>query len=187
MQLDQSAGMSYGTLIHAWFEQIEWLDGDNLPDESTLRDIAADLASEIGPLDVDRVLSDFQQMLARPKIRAALSRSFYTDPPAAAAVTLKVHNERSFALRQEDTILNGTIDRLVEIRQNENLIAVDILDFKTDTIDPEDANALKTKVEHYRPQIEAYRNAVAQMAGLPESAVTARLLFVGSGDFEAMR
>jgi ATP-dependent exoDNAse (exonuclease V) beta subunit len=198
MQLDQSIGMSYGTLIHAWFEQITWLDGDSVFDEATLREIAADLASETGPLDVDRVLSDFQQMLSRPKIRAALSRSFYTDPVdvafapelrrqlTAGPLMLKVHNERPFALRQEDTILRGTIDRLVEIHQDNHLIAVDILDFKTDTIDSDEPNALKDKADHYRPQIEAYRAAVAQMTGLSESAVTARLLFVGVGECQYM-
>ena len=66
-------------------------------------------------------------------------------------------------------------------------LAADILDFKTDAIDPKDPNALKTKVNHYRPQIEAYRNAVVQMAGLPKSHVGARLLFVGSGDSEAIQ
>ena len=81
---------------------------------------------------------------------------------------------------------DSCIDRLVEIYQADQLIAADIVDFKTDRIDSQAPDALKTKVEHYRPQIEAYRKAVAQMAGLDESAVSARLLFVGSGDTEAV-
>jgi hypothetical protein len=40
---------------------------------------------------------------------------------------------------------------------------------------------LKTIVAHYRPQIEAYRRAVARFTGLPADHITARLLFVGPG------
>ena len=40
LRLDNAAALARGTMIHAWFEQIAWLD-DGLPSPETLRRIAA--------------------------------------------------------------------------------------------------------------------------------------------------
>ena len=49
-----------------------------------------------------------------------------------------------------------------------------------------DAAALAERVEEYRPQLEAYRRAVAGMFRLELSEVSARLLFVGPGVVEGI-
>ena len=117
-------------------------------------------------------------MLQTPGIAAVLSRSYYDSSPATL---LEVHNERRFAVRDHDQILSGTIDRLVLQRRDDQLLAADIIDFKTDAIDETDPASIDTAVDHYRPQLEAYRTAVSKMFQLPLSSVTARLLFVGPG------
>ena len=44
---DRSAAFLRGQLIHAWFEQIEWLD-DGRPDESTMRRVADEVLAKQG-------------------------------------------------------------------------------------------------------------------------------------------
>ena len=41
-----------------------------------------------------------------------------------------------------------------------------------------EAAAINDRVEHYRPQIDAYRQAVAQFMRLAPASVVARLVFV---------
>ena len=144
LQLDTGQSLQRGTLIHAWFEQIEWLDGGE-PDEKTLRDVAAALVSSPG-LDVNGLLERFRRALAAPAIRAALSRSSY-EKPATAEVATPVHaephvasprwevrREKPFVLREGDVILSGSIDRLVVLYDGDRAIGADVLDFKTDVL-----------------------------------------------------
>jgi ATP-dependent exoDNAse (exonuclease V) beta subunit len=188
LQLDSSVATSRGSLVHAWFECVEWLD-DGEPDAARLaqqgrRFIASDL-------DVDAELAGFRRMLREPALVAALSRGGYADLAQAgfsATVvrelrgrTLRpiVWRERSFAVRQGNTLLRGAIDRLVLLYDGDRVVAADILDYKTDRVS--DPSAIAQRVEHYAPQIEAYRSAVAQFMRLPLSHVAARLLFVAPG------
>lgn len=179
-----------GTLIHALFEQIKWLD-DGLPNLDSLRQIASSLA--VAQLDVEQQLSSFQQMLIDPAVAAVLRRDFYEPPSdtriqralaaddAGSEVRLEVHNERRFAIRDQGRLLSGIIDRLVLLYRGDRLVGADIIDFKTDRASREEPNGLERRVEHYRPQIEAYRLAVATMYRLDPQCVAARLLFVSAG------
>jgi len=76
--------------------------------------------------------------------------------------------------------LRGFIDRLVIMRVGERIVAVDICDYKTDHVDP-DTDELKGRISHYRPQITAYRKAIAQMFALEQSQIGARLIFTSAG------
>ena len=53
--------------------------------------------------------------------------------------------------------------------------------FKTDAVSTDDLETLNATVEHYRPQQEAYRSAVAKMFHLPPDKISARLLLLGAG------
>jgi ATP-dependent exoDNAse (exonuclease V) beta subunit len=183
----------YGTLIHAWLEQVNWLD-DGVPDEAQLRAVAAGLAAEIGTLagDLDGPLAALDQMLKSPDIRRVLSRAYYQSPSslgltgAAAqdwptAIELEVLCEHPFVIRDGDRLLSGNIDRLVLVRSKGKLLAADVIDFKTDVIPPGDEAALAAKVDYYRPQLAAYCRAVQQLFALPPQRVTSRLAFVSAG------
>ncbi len=52
-----------------------------------------------------------------------------------------------------------------------------MIDFKTDDLAPGDQEALDARVEHYRPQLDAYRRAAGRMAGLAPEQIAARLVF----------
>ncbi len=197
LRLDTAVGMARGTLIHTWLELIEWLDR-GIPDESVLRRVVAQLADP--RINLDGELVRFRQLLARPAIQRALSESSCLDPASfslpsdiAAEITASsnkgsvrttLYREWPFAVRLDDAIVQGKIDRLLLYHRGDtvdadSLLAADIVDFKTDAID---SAAVGTRTEFYRPQIEAYRRAVATVFGLEPCRITARLLFVEPGE-----
>ena len=59
-------------------------------------------------------------------------------------------------------------------------IAADILDYKTDAV--HDAAHLDELVEHYRPQLDAYRDGLSQMLRLDASRIRCRLLMLATGE-----
>ena len=75
----------------------------------------------------------------------------------------------------------GSIDRLVLIKQAGRVVAADIIDFKTDDLGSGNKGR-EAKVEFYRPQLAAYKSAVARNYRLEEQQVAARLAFLAAGD-----
>jgi ATP-dependent exoDNAse (exonuclease V) beta subunit len=92
----------------------------------------------------------------------------------------------SFAIQDGDKILSGAIDRIVLIRRAGQLLAADILDFKTDELPASDSAALATRTDFYRPQLEAYRRAVAKLLRLKPEHIGARIVFLNSGIVNAI-
>ena len=97
----------------------------------------------------------------------------------------EVYRERLFAVADGDRILSGQFDRLVVLYDGPRIVGADILDYKTDDVG-DNLRAIDARVEHYRPQLEAYRRGAAQMLGISPTMVSARLLFVGSGVLRAV-
>ncbi len=173
LRLDRSAAMDWGTAMHACFEQIIWLD-DGVPDDDLLQRKLQ--ALQLPQTNVAAVVAKFRRSVDKPKVRAVLSRSAY-EPN----LTPQVWNERTFVVRQNDTILRGTFDRLVVLFDGETPVRADIIDFKSDSLDPNDPAAVAAKKELYRPQLEAYRSAVVQLYGLVADHIATRLIFVEPG------
>jgi ATP-dependent exoDNAse (exonuclease V) beta subunit len=181
-------GMQYGTLIHAWMEQVGWLD-EGLPEIERLRQAASQL--DTTGLDVDAQIAQFLSTLQQPNVSRLLSRASYAPPItlpfpprlsaelAATPLQLKLHHERRIALLEGDSILTGNIDRLVLMMRGDKIVAADVIDFKTDRIVAKQETEVEKKVGFYRPQLVAYRRAVSKMLRLEESRISARLLFVG--------
>jgi ATP-dependent exoDNAse (exonuclease V) beta subunit len=188
-------GTAAGTLYHEWFSKIAWLD-DGLPPDDQLRAAAArirtDLPTEIWH-NLEIYLANFRAWLANPAISSVLSREAYCGPlypgfpPTLAAVWTssmaiqKVEQERSFLIREGNKLWNGIFDRVVWLGNSKQTLAADVLDFKTDAIPVDNETALAARTEHYRPQLEAYRQAVARLAQLPPERVATRLLFLSPG------
>ncbi len=176
MRLDSGGSLARGKLVHAWLEQIAWLE-DGLPPEAVLRQIAGPLiagAQAENGLRLDDELTRFWRLVEKPSLSRALSQSLL--PALSADASRELRREWRFAHRRGDTIIEGAVDRLVLTRDADRWLSADILDFKTDAVS--DANAAKARAEYYRPQVQAYREAVAAIFGLPADRITARLAFV---------
>jgi ATP-dependent exoDNAse (exonuclease V) beta subunit len=202
LRLGDTSRLERGTLLHAWFQQIEWLD-DARPAEDLLRRIAA--RPEFRGLDVAKLLAEFYAALEKPAVRAVLSHSSPLPPgeapatmlrtvpgypgvrgapratPAAAHPRWQVFRERPFAVRDSDAILSGQIDRLVLLYDADQLVAADVVDYKTDALAAGDPQAVAARAEIYRPQLEAYRRAVSKLYRLAPERISARLLFIEPG------
>ena len=157
LRLDRGAA-DRGTLVHGWFEQIGWLE-DGAPHDDELRTIGLRICPGSLAADLDRLLAEFRGWLATPAITDALSRASY-----AAGATLE--REQSFVHRENDAVVEGVIDRLVLLREDGKVTGAEILDYKSDALDPDDPTATEQIVEHYRPQLAAYRRAVAAGFGV---------------------
>jgi ATP-dependent exoDNAse (exonuclease V) beta subunit len=197
----EGTGMAAGTLYHAWFATIGWLD-DGMPTDNALRAAAQQIRMALNEetwADLDRLLANFRGWLQNPAIQAVLRRTAYTDPdcpgfPAALApfwtkttAPQLVEQERPFIVRDGAEFWNGSFDRVVWLGDGDRTEAADVLDFKTDAIAPGDETALAARVEHYRPQLEAYRCAVARLAQLPPERIATRLVFPSTGCVKDIR
>jgi ATP-dependent exoDNAse (exonuclease V) beta subunit len=175
----RSGGQEFGTLMHAWLARVEWLE-NGLPKDELLERIAVE---EVGwGRDTAAERKQFYQYLERPELKALLSQKSFKKDLLCKCDELMVENERRFALRQNGQLVNGSIDRIVLYLKAGQVIAAEVLDYKTDALPAGDADKLKAKVEFYRPQIAAYVSSVQQMYGLTAAQCRARLVFLGTGD-----
>lgn len=180
MRLDRGA-LDRGTLVHRWFAEIEWLD-EGPPPDARLLEVAAE--PDFRGVDARAVLADFHAALARPAIAAALRRSGCAQAAIAAKIAQprwEVWRERTFAIRDGEALLSGSIDRLVVLWDGDRPVWAEVLDYKTDVLPAGDAAAAATRADFYRPQLAAYRRAAAALLGLPPEQIAARLLFLVPG------
>ena len=190
LRLERSQTLDRGTLLHAWFEQISWLE-DGEPDDDTLRRIACKL--KMDHLDFADLVTQFRTAIRKPAVGSALRLTTYRQAVnhgggcqvhAEAGTKMprwELRRERSFAVRDGDVILSGTFDRLVVLYDGNRAVGADVLDYKSDDLKDDDPRAVDARVGQYRPQLEAYRRAAARLLGLEPDSVSARLLFVGPG------
>jgi len=181
---DDLWALQRGRIVHAWIDQIAWMEQD-LPDPTALAQIAKKIGA--GPLSIPKLIADFERMLEQPNLKQVLSKAAAQKPdhlPLPSEVLadltepmeLEVRREQRFAIQQNGRIVQGVIDRLTLFKKDGKLLAVDLVDFKTDEV--RSKNALAAKVEYYRPQLEAYRQAIAATFRLDLDRIAARLVFI---------
>jgi ATP-dependent exoDNAse (exonuclease V) beta subunit len=183
LEPDRSGARARGSVVHRWLETVEWLEELSLDEDAllaegrrTARALGADQAA------VDGWLDDFRRMLGRPGIAALLSRESCVLPGS-----LEVWRERRFALQAPDeegraALLHGSFDRVVLAREDGRVVGAELIDFKTDAVP--DEQALQARVAHHRPQMKAYREALATLTGLAPADIRCRLAFLERGRVE---
>jgi ATP-dependent exoDNAse (exonuclease V) beta subunit len=182
-----------GTILHACLAEIAWVD-ESIPDDDRLCCVVTEVLRNHGHAEeAAEWLTEFQRLLEQPLLLAQLSRGLYRDPeaigfPAAVAAELlgsslqfTVETERPFAAREPEGLLTGSIDRLVLLWDRDRIVAADILDFKTDVFARGDRRGAEERVAFYRPQMAAYRRAVAWFTRLPPERIASRLVFTSTG------
>ena len=173
---DSVLARTRGQLWHAWLEQVDWLDKGSeagLPSDGALRQLAGQFLHP--RLNLEQEIAAFRQALGQPAIRNALSRPQYEQ------AELELHHDYPIAYRDNDRLTHGIIDRLVLIKQNGQVTAADVIDFKTERVPRDDPRAVGLLGEYYEPQLAAYRAAIRQGFSLSQSSVGGRILFLDAG------
>ncbi|MHC4823345.1 MAG: UvrD-helicase domain-containing protein [Planctomycetota bacterium] len=163
-----------GTAIHRLFEEVTWVE-DFQMDSAALCDLLAGLESPPSAKEASAWCEQFEQSLQLPTVRRSLS------PPQVEGLEFELQNELPFAVPTMDphgqpAILQGIFDRVVLHRRDGEVIAADVVDFKTGA-SPADGEMSAS----YRAQMEAYRRALSVQHGIEEEQVSCRLLFVDDG------
>tara|TARA_B110000438_G_scaffold290123_1_gene325496 strand:- start:7046 stop:10180 length:3135 start_codon:yes stop_codon:yes gene_type:complete len=183
LRASSAPALMFGTQLHFFMEQIDWAEG-------SYWDVATnEFNSKFG--DVSSALQTHLAMFTEnAPLAHILTTDFYFDESTSPlngsdgwnreATRFAVHNEYPICASVDGTLLRGFIDRLVVMRVDDRIVAVDICDYKTDRVAP-DTDELQEYISHYRPQITAYRKAIAQMFALEHSQIGARLIFTSVG------
>ncbi len=167
LRLDTSA-LNTGTLLHAWFQSISWLD-EGVPDDDEL--------VSIGRLTLPYERED------RLRERIATFRAILQSEAVAGAFTRPpwphtLWRERPFVARIGDSLVRGRMDRVVIRTGDTPGPRVVVTDIKSDQVDADGASA---RAVGYYGQMRAYAQALGQMLGTPMAEITAQLLFVSPG------
>lgn len=174
-----------GTLIHACFETVSWLDRDPVSDE-VLSQSMKSADPLVNESDLKSTLQEFRRMITNQEILNWMSESTYQRgilhrlslTSAIEPLELRVETERGFAVENGEELLDGFIDRIVWVYQEGKPIAAEIFDLKTDKIN---STAAEERTESYRSQLEAYQTAIELMTGIDSSNINSFIVYVSSG------
>lgn len=164
--------MRFGSMMHRLFETITWLENGVLSQDEML-----ELAVETGAKreEAPGLLVEFERILGKPEVKKMLSEQTYSE----AGVRLKVHRELPFALRFEDQLVVGAVDRVV-VRYREGVaVGAEVIDYKTDAL--QDDKLPEDRMEQYERQVKAYCVAVSRVFRVAREQVKGWLLFVTAG------
>ena len=156
---------------------IEWIE-DGIGSDDELRAIAQSTVPGMPDNRATDLIAGFRGWMGAEPIRSALSRDEF---PSDLFTVVHVENELPFVRRVGDEIQEGVIDRLVLVERDGRVVRAEILDFKTDSIESGDDDALAAHTERYRPQILAYCDVVRERYGLAKGDVGGKLVFLGAG------
>ncbi len=161
-------GREVGVLCHEFLRRLEWLAADGSGWEPELvtwrRDCPAVAAVR------DEAAGLLQKALAEPTVREAFAQ------PSPQA---EVWRERGFEAILDGRWVSGVFDRVVLDRDAAgNLRAAVVWDFKSEDLDGTGKDIVAARLARHRPQLAMYRQALAKLTGLPENAVSVRLLFL---------
>ena len=186
----QSVGASFGTIIHAFFEQVQWLD-DFVLDRQRLRQVALASVSpeDLRHINIDKAIESFAAMLELRSVRTALGEGRYRrNHFGCVPDRVEIDNERVINLVMDGRLISGTIDRLVVLMKDGCPYAAEIIDFKTDVYD--DSMTLlwvQDRIEHHRPQLEIYARVVSELFHIPEERIATHLVLLSGDEFVECR
>ncbi len=181
---EDKIAMERGTLLHACFEKVQWLDQAVPSEEELLAHLEKTSASSVLKRTA---IKEFFNAIKKGSFDQLLNfqsyREQYLVQFSDARNRMEVFTERRFAATISDTertkIIEGVVDRLVLVYESDVLVAADVIDFKSDAIGQHE---LSTKVAAYGPQLSTYRQAISISLGIPLTSISTRLAFISTGD-----
>ncbi len=158
-----------GTLVHAYFEHVGFVDQSPAPDLAILA--ALQTRAQVAPTLLEEAKRVIAAALAAPAVHAALSRR--------GAATLHVE-QPMLGRNAEGKPVFGIADRVVIWEENGRATRAEILDYKTDTLAGPDSAAQAR--QRHGSQLNAYRALLAEALSVPANRVKAQLVLVRSGE-----
>ena len=181
---DQQVALERGQLMHGCFELVRWVE-DGLPETDLLRQHLEKICPS--SVLIGKVISEFFAAIKKSPLSKLFNFGKFAELHPVhfdgADNRMEVFNEHRFAINvpagDDVELMEGVVDRLILVYKDGALVAADIIDFKTDAIAK---GELPAKVDFYRPQMGAYRHAIAVQYGLPADQIATRLVFVSTGE-----
>ena len=147
-------GNKVGRAVHGVLQRIDVTTSDGLEDAAMAQAVAEGVQDQ-----VPAIVGFVNSALASTLVREAFAGEYW--------------RESFVGTVEDDVVLEGIIDLL--FRRPDGTLGV--IDYKTDAV-PD--SALDSRVVYYRPQLEAYRRAVAAATGIVPNAYLAFLAADGS-------
>ena len=180
--------MERGTLLHACFETVIWLDGGP-PNDELLKESIQRVSPLVTQEYMGEIIAEFRTMLGQDSLQQLFKSETYRDTMASRLVnstykptqpfSVRVENERPFVIQNVDGVLEGFVDRLLWLYDGDQLLGAEIIDFKSDKA----KNGKRDEqVRFYSAQLNAYIDAVATISELPEEKINAYLVFLENGE-----
>lgn len=169
-----------GVLWHAWLAGVEWMPalGKPLLSWEQAQTLAIPVPEKPEPEQWHPMWQDLCAAFEQPSLRAVL-----TKPEVKPGESVECWRERSFVVQLEKELVRGAFDRVVVWRHAGQATRAHLLDYKSDRVD---VLALKGRAEFYRPQLEAYRKALALLLKLPLAHVGASLVWIEAGEVQTL-
>lgn len=173
----QQSALDRGKLAHAVCEQLEWSDGWQPDADAIARGIDPSITYPTAASIADCVRDTIAQLRA-PAIVRALAR------PQGNAIALR--ERRFLALDGSGRVQEGVIDRLVLRGKVGAWEHMQVVDFKTDqpplhATERELDIWIQERVEHHKPQLDAYRSAMAREYRVPPERCDVILILLACG------
>jgi len=159
-----------GSLVHACFELVEWLDQSDPPSDESL-------TKRLRQIDPNLEITQSAIKVFRHAIEQANTLSLLSHKTQLAKLggdRLVVMTEYQFAVATDAGLLNGTIDRIVLSMDGDQIVEAEIIDFKTDRVTAETA---ADRAETYSPQMNAYAEAIALAFNLAAEKIHQTIVF----------
>jgi hypothetical protein len=169
-----------GSLAHAWFEHVEWLNSEGI-DAASEPQVLRAVAVEIGR-PVDSALRESVRALVMAAAQGPLGDCLR---PARYASwkcdTLQVRSEMPFVVQIDGRTQRGRMDRVVLGMRAGRVVRAEVLDWKTGARDLQGAE-FEERIAPYQLQMNGYRRALAAMFEIAPESVSAVLAFVDRGE-----
>ena len=167
-----------GTRIHAWLSKVEWQEGKS-PEAERWVEEAPELWWGMEEKEVRQEAEEVAVQMKKGMEWVFRKKDW--EKRWSDVVNLEVWREKSFAVvwerEGEREVLTGTFDRVVVGRDGKGkAVGAEVVDFKTDRLDGDKDK--KERAEYYRPQLEAYAEAVSKLTGLSREKVSTRIAWV---------
>ena len=181
---EDKMAMERGLLLHACFEKVQWLDRAVPTEDELLAHLERTSVSSVLKRTAIKEFFNAIKKGSFPKLLDFQSyREQYLVQFSDARNRMEVFTERriaaSYPHAEPTAMIEGVVDRLVLVYENDLLVAADVIDFKSDAIGQHE---LAAKVAIYKPQLSAYRAAISASLGIPLTSIATRLAFISTGD-----